>query len=429
MTPISANSTYSMRDNINLINYLLILYAFFTPISVKTSTVIFLCISALLLLQYDLKKRFLSTIQDRVVQAFLLFYFMHVLWTIGSDHLEYALYKLDDYKFILNIIIISMAFQKKFFEKILFGFTGGMFFSEIISYSMTLHLSVPLLNLTHSMHNIPFMEMHTPYSAALSITLGLVLYNLLTLSEGNTYKKLFYLLFFTSASINIFIIDSRIGYILYSISILTVLFYIYKNKFLKVISIATFLISFSYLIAYTFSDTFKDRSLQASNDISLLSENNLQTSLGARTGYWIYGLEIIKKNFFGGVGTNDHIVAVKEVIMNQEKNLLNASTLIYNINDNKNSSLHSEYLDMLTQFGVIGVIIFLNIFYQLAIYKQGSRYQKSLQILLVTTMLVLCIGSIIFRFDLLARVFILLSSITLHTFEERVLIIESTSTR
>jgi len=414
-------STYSLKryDNIHLLNILLIAYAFFTPISTKISTFILFSIEVLLLFQYDLKNRFMLTIKDKVIQAFLLFYLMHILWSIGNNFDKYAQFKLNDYQFIFGILVITMVFQKKYFDKILLGLISGVLFSELVSYSMALGIQPSFLHLTQGMGNVPFMEHYTPYSTILSISLGLILYNLITKENQTLYTKSIYLLFFTSASFNIFIISSRIGYALYAVSITTILLYLYRRQLKKILFFGMILLVSGYTLAYNFSPLFKDRIIQAYHDIQGLSDNNLHTSLGARTGYWIYGIESIKNHPFFGVGTNEHILTVKKIIIDQEACEQNKQALLGCIPNNENSSLHSEYLDILVQFGLIGLVVFLNIFYQLARYQQVDRNQKIIQIILITTILTLCIGSVIFRFDELARAFILLSAISLHSYEER----------
>lgn len=401
------------------LNYLLISYAFFIPISNKVSSLILISIAIFLLFSNELKSRLLTIIQDKIIQAFLLFYIMHFIWMLGTEHIDAAVFKVYHYKSILAIIIIAMTIQKKFITKILSSFTAGMLLSEVFSYSMALNIKIPFVPLKEGMGNVPFMQSYTQYGTVLSITLGLILYNLLTDKNSNIYKKVFLILFFISASLNIFIVASRIGYILYALSIFSVLLFVYKQEIRKVLLPSIILITLGYTFAYNFSDLFRSRTSALYHDVIAVPDGDFSTSNGARAGYYFYGIEIIKNNFMFGVGTGDHIAEIKKSILAQEKNQANKDNLLVNIWNYNCASLHSEYLDNTLQFGIIGLIVFLNIFYQLLSYNQIDNNRRVIQIILIVSMLFVSIGSIIFLAEGIVRVFIFLTAVSLYTYEER----------
>lgn len=419
---LSINNTINYIRSIvsmNLLNYLLILYAFFIPISNKAPSFILILIALLLLFTNEFKSRFTAIMKDKVVQAFMLFYLMHFIWMIGSEHMDAAIFKAYHYKSILSIIIIAMTIKKEFITKILTSFTAGMLVSELFSYAMALNLKIPLIHLREGMGNVPFMQSYTQYATVLSITLGLILYNLLTDKEANSFKRIFLKLFFISASFNIFIVASRIGYILYAISIFTVLFFIYRKQFKKILLPGLLLIALGYTLAYNFSDLFKERTAQLYHDVISIPAGDFSTSNGARAGYYFYGTEIIKNNIIFGVGAGDHIGEVKTLILRDEQNQSNKDNLLVNIWNYNCASLHSEYLDNTIQFGIIGLIVFLNIFYQLFSYTQIDNNRRIIQLLLIVSMLFVSVGSVVFLAEGIVRVFIFLSAISLYTYEER----------
>lgn len=419
---LSINNTINYIRSIvstNLLNYLLILYAFFIPISNKAPSFILILIALLLLFTNDFKSRFTAIIKDKVVQAFMLFYLIHFIWMIGSEHMDAAIFKAYHYKSIISVIIIAMTIKKEFITKILTSFTAGMLVSELFSYAMALNLKIPLVHLREGMGNVPFMQSYTQYATVLSITLGLILYNLLTDKEANIYKRIFLTLFFTSASFNIFIVASRIGYVLYAISIFTVLFFIYRKQFKKILLPGILLIALGYTLAYNFSGLFKERTTQLYHDVISIPDGDFSTSNGARAGYYFYGTEIIKNNIIFGVGAGDHIGEVKKLILRDEHNQSNKDNLLVNIWNYNCASLHSEYLDNTIQFGIIGLIVFLNIFYQLLSYTQIDNNRRVIQLLLIVSMLFVSVGSVVFLAEGIVRVFVFLSAISLYTYEER----------
>lgn len=415
------------QNLIVLANYFLITYAFFAPISNKTSGSILIIISVLLLFTSQIKERFLFVIKDKVIQSFILFYLLYLIWMIGSENTDMALFRLHDYKFIFGIIIIAMAVQKEFIGKILTGFMLGMFISELLSYAMSFQLRIPIVKLTEGMGSVPFMESYTDYATALSIALGVIFYNLLSKYTLTIYQKSFYLFFFFTASLNIFIVASRIGYLLYAVAILSVLIFMYKKQFVKILIAGTLLITFGYTLAYSVSDLFKQRTTALYHDAILLSNNDFSTSAGTRAGYYYYSIEIIKNNFLFGVGAGDHIPEIKQIILDQDPSQANIDNLFFNIRNGVNASLHSEFLDDITQFGIIGLLVFLNIFYQLLKYKQPDRDRKNLQIVLVTTIFILSTATNIFNSDFIARIFLFLSALSLMTFEERKMSVQNKS--
>lgn len=394
-------------------NYLLIVYAFFLPISHKISSIVMLFFALCVLLSGNLKERFKNIINDKIIIAFILFYLLHFIWMIGSEHLHFALLKLKEFKYLLYLIPIAMVLKKEFIQKILAGFVSAMFFSELVSYSMHFGITIPLIPLTANAMNVPFMEWHTQYSAILSITLGILLYQLLTNKDLNLYFKILYTGFFISASLNIFIIASRIGYSLYALSILTVLLIIYKQQLLKILLVGFFIILSGYITAYLSSDLFKSRVSEAISDIRMISEGNLATSLGARAGFHIYSYEVIKHHLLFGVGTADHISMVSQQVYSKELNPKNIEGILCNVRSGHNASLHSEYLDTVVQFGIVGLLIFLNIFYQIYRYPQSNDLLKMIQLLTISVMLFVSLGSVIFIHADIGKIFVLLIALTL----------------
>lgn len=396
-------------------NYLLIAYAFFLPISHKISSIIMIFITVCIFLSGNIQKRFLNVIKDKIIIAFAFLYFMHLIWMLGSEHLHIGFLKLKEFQYLLFPILIMMVLQKEFVQKIFSSFFLAMFFSELISYSMNIGITFPsFFHLTMNAVNVPFMESYTQYSTILSITLGIILYQILTNHTLNLYLKILYIVFFISASFNIFIIASRIGYLLYSISILTVLGYTYRKKFLKSALFGFCIVTIGYIAAYSSSTLFKMRTEQAINDIQRITKGELDSALGARYGLFIYSYEVIKNHLLFGVGTGDHIAEVSQQILLRETRPQNIEGIMCNIRSGHNASLHSEYLDTLVQFGLIGLFIFLNLFYQIYRYPQHDSFLKMIQFLMISIMLFVSIGSVIFIPAEVGKIFMLLTTLTLN---------------
>jgi O-antigen ligase len=400
-------------------NYLLIFYAFFLPISADASRTLFNMILLLFLLSGNIVEKLKYVLKDKVVQAFVLFYFMHIIWTIGSSHFDVAKVKMTDFRYILYIIIYVAVIRKDFIYHIFSGFMFGIFFSEIISYFMLMGIKFSFITYTGHGANVPFMSSFTQYSEVLSISMGILLYGIITLKQ-KWWVKFIYVLFFISASSNIFIIQSKLGYGLYTISILTATaMIIIKHKKYWMLPVFVGLIIGGYTLAYNLSSIFHERVNGFLNQTqSALENKNYATSTGTRMGYYDYGYDLFLENPIFGLGTGNHISAFLNYIDKVETDSKNLYSMKYSLQNGADASLHSEFLDIILQFGFIGLLIFLNIFYQLFRYPYDDHYMKVVQVIFIVILLAVSTVSLIFLYSKIGKIFTLLATLTLKVYHD-----------
>mgnify|MGYP000654546563 CR=1 FL=1 len=164
---------------------------------------------------------------------------------------------------------------------------------------------------------VPFFLTYTQYVLLLSTSLGLILYKLLT-SQISITQKSIYSIFFIISSINIFMMQSKLGYLLYIFSIITTILFIskkhltYKNTIATVITV---LITIS--IAFHYSTNFKNKLVNMkAQTYDAFVHNKYSGATGIRLGIHAFSLPIIKENFLFGIGTMNHIEAIKLEIDN-----------------------------------------------------------------------------------------------------------------
>lgn len=401
-------------------NYLLILYAFLLPVAPKAASKVFIGIAVLMLFSGGLKEKFFRSLKHPVVLSFILFYLMHALWMFGSEHISTALFKLKEFKYLLYVLVITMILQKGFVSKILGGFISGMLFSEIISYGLLFQLPlaqifeyIPIITLNSFYSNVPFMLNYTTYTICLSFAMSIILYRLLTHQTKNIYAIVLLSLFTISATVNIFLVESRLGYILYAFNILFTLLFVFRRQLLKILPITLLIISAGYLLAFNYSPFFKNRTIAMLNDAKHSWNGTYTTPGGKRVGYYVYGWEIVKQNPIFGVGTGDHISEVKNIINEVELVNSNKIALHENFNSGDNASFDSEYLDTIIQFGMIGIVLFLNIVFQIIRYPQKDIELKFIQSLVAISMLFIAGPSLIFIQSEVGKTIVLLVSLTL----------------
>ncbi|MBL4706831.1 MAG: O-antigen ligase family protein [Flavobacteriales bacterium] len=261
------------------------------------------------------------------------------------------------------------------------------------------------------------MSSYTQYSTVLAISMGILLYSIVTIKQ-NIFLKLLYILFFISASSNIFIIQSKLGYGLCALSIIIVsILVILKHKKYWMIPVSLGLIIGGYFLAYNLSGTFHQRVNGFFNETTVaIEKQNYHTSTGTRVGFNKYGYELFKENSLFGVGTGDHISEFLSYILEEEKNKANYDCMKRNLDSGKSGSLHSEFLDNSLQFGIIGLLVFFNIFYQLVKYPNKDHYLKVVQILFVIILLAVSSVSVIFIYSKIGKIFTLLAAITLKLY-------------
>jgi O-antigen ligase len=144
------------------------------------------------------------------------------------------------------------------------------------------------------------------------------------------------------------------------------------------------MISFVLFSAYNLSPNFKNRTYAMKSDITKVIDNsNYNTSVGARIGFWIVAKEILKDNLLFGVGIANNINKKNEYITsNNLENFSYIKTLVH---------FHNNFLEIITQFGIIGLTLFTYLFYLIAKIKIED---KTIYILKISTLCIFFLGSL-----------------------------------
>ena len=378
-------NTKATQDTLTLyMNYLAVTYAFVLPITWKGKSTIFIFI----LLLFFTRRNFLYYLKDSfnnpIIQAFLLYLLVHFLWLFGTDNFDQAKKMIDYAKYAIIPLIFLTFLTKEFSYKVIAGFASGVFISEIISYLVRFQILPQKLDLfTKNLYTIsnindptPFLY-HSQYAVTLSIVVTFFIMQLL--NKNSTLKiRLISTVFITTATINLSLIGGRSGYLSYLVLIITIVFLKFKKRALLplIISIIT-IISIS-CTAYTFSPTFKLRIINSVENLQELNENiyNFNSSLGVRIAFWYYGSKVIQNNVFLGVGTGDQMDEVKSLIPSSKTYITH------------HPHLHSVYLSQLVQFGIVGLLVYLNIFFQIFRYNYRDTHAKEIAIIISVGILI-----------------------------------------
>jgi O-antigen ligase len=365
-------------------NYLAVTYALFLPISWQARSTIFVVILFLFLIRRNYIYYIKLSFANPIVKAFLFYVLIHFIWLLGTDNFAHAkkMIKLAEYAIIPFIFLTFLT--KEFGYKVITAFISSVLFSEILSYLIKFHFLPPQLTLyDHTIYKAvaihdpsPYL-LHMHYTVTLSIVIAILTLHLFS-SKYSLKSKILSTIFIATATINLTLIAGRSGYVSYVVLLFTIVLIKFKQKvFLPLVGTIIFISMVAYG-AYSYSKTFKDRIDYSINNIESMYNNPtaFDSSLGIRVGLWHYSIEAVKDDLIFGLGTGDQMDAVR-ALMPQQHQLLKTM-----------HHLHNQYIEMLTQFGIIGLLVFLNIFYQIFTYKQTEKENKEIMILVTMAVMI-----------------------------------------
>jgi len=260
-------------------------------------------------------------------------------------------------------------------QKYISAFLLAMTFSEICSYLIWFELISPFKKATVG-NPTPFVN-HISYNPLLAFAIYLLMYEFLIDKTLSVIRRYTYLFFAISMSINMFITGGRAGHVMY-FSMLTILvFQYFQGRRIAAFFTTLIIIPAVFISAYQLSPIFKQRTESAVHTVvdylEKEGENNsiaeaktelknskpviearfriVGTGLGQRMTFAINSWEIFKNNPLFGVGTGDFPSEYKA--MSQ----VNTPSIPNTVNP------HNMYSLEAVQFGLLGIVGFLAIFY------------------------------------------------------------------
>ncbi len=355
------------------IYYLSIVYAFIIPLSRAGIVGISALLILLWILEGEWKEKLLKLKKCRVFWAFVVFIAYNFLSLIWTNEKELALVYIRKYWYFLPIFVIFTSFPKDKANYLLTAFLSGMLISELLSYGILFEL----WELRHGTPDnpTPFMN-HLDYSIFLAFTSVTLLIKILYSQTAK--ERLFISIFFITVTANLFITNGRSGQLALLIAVPTTLFLYYNRSAIKSMFIGGLTVISMLILPNILSDTFQNRVGEAVNDLNeALTNKNYQYSWGMRIGAWEVAGEIVTTDPILGVGVEDNIVKLREIVDRVE--------YLKPIQDF--GHYHNQYLEIATSLGLLGLIIFLNIFWQLYKIDLKNRELHILKIAFLTIFL------------------------------------------
>lgn len=367
------NLTIAKLKNISAnqaINYLFVLYALAVPIS-KALIIFSTILMAIIWFFSDNLKQKLNFLKSNTTLLFLLAFVVVSLFSLlwSSDPVGGLVY-IRKYWYFLIIPIVATTIEKKYLEFAISAFLVGMFISELLSYAIFFELIE--WKETTPQDPSPFMN-HIQYSMFLAFT-SLLLLNRYFFHES-TKLKILYLIFFITATSNLFINGGRTGQIAFLISIFLVTLFHIKNKFTAIVGTVVIIIT-TLFMAYNFSPNFKYRAAVGIEDFQkMVEEENYCTSLGLRVGALKIGSEIFLDNPLFGIGVTNDMNTAHEYISRHTSHMKCVETM---------PTFHNCFMQVAVDLGIFGLFLYLIIFYSLVKLKIQEKEYKNLIIIFIS---------------------------------------------
>ena len=355
----------------DFINYLILLFAFCISFPIEIIRPIAIIMIILWLTDKTTYPELPKLELFSLFGIFITFCILSYTWSDATTKEAFSYIK--RYWYFFPAFIIFKYLKKENFDITISLFLSGIFVSEILSYGNLFGFwKVGLGSITDP---TVFMQ-HTLYGVFLSLTSLFLLFKIL----NEKINKFWYinLFFFVTITANIFVNSGRTGYFVFILSIITIIFF--KNiknikNMIKQFFIGLFFILMLILVAYNFSNNFKNRIHAIETDITKVLNNNYNSSIGARIGFWIITKDILKENFLLGVGIANHNNIKKDIIENKYSNSKDYVKKLVHFHN-----MHLEYLSM---YGAIGYLIFLSILISILSININDKSINNLKIILV----------------------------------------------
>jgi O-antigen ligase len=407
---ISTYSSFQQRHRQKMetyANHLIILIGFFLPFSESARSSATFILWILFLLRGNYMLHIKSALENNIVRAFVLFFLLHLVWVLFSDDFALSFTYFRETKYFLLSLLIITFLREEYVPRFFSAFILGMLLSELVSYGVFLHILTPPIPFgrpfTTPEDPTPFFH-HMVYGYLLAFAAALLLQRFFLTDTLRT--RFFYALFFLSVTANVFVNAGRTGYVLYFVAVSVVLFLRYKTYWKRILLINLVFMLGVTALAYHFSPTAKLRMDQTAHALTrIVTEGDLQSSIGARVSMVLHGWELLMQQPFTGYGTGMAIVAARDYA--QEKNDTKMYDLLMSVPKHDN-----QFIDTLLQFGFVGLFFLLNIFYQLARPGQTDPSLRTIGLTLFFLSAAYAFEATLFGTGPVAEIFVIIATVT-----------------
>lgn len=344
-------------------NHLMVIFCFGAPYLKEVRRPSLFLLLILFLMRGHYVRHLAASLRDPVILAFSLYFALHVIWLLGSDDLRYGIKIVHVADYLLYPLLFSTLIDRRFIPRMMgalaLGLAVGVFWGLGIYFGI-----LPPHPHGIAPWGVPSSPSPVtnplPWAFMLSVSAVLfVLYMLKFREQPLLMLPLAMMTIFTL--LTLFINPQRTGWIL-GVVLLFVMILMKSDK-RRLWHAAVYLLAAGSLalLAYQENSVFRQHVEASISELHALFDNGqFSGSIGWRAGVVKYGIEAAKGHWLLGHGTGDHIKPIKQAWLQSEPDPeLDVDFL---------GHPHQEFIGALVQFGIVGVLLFLNIIFQLARY-------------------------------------------------------------
>jgi len=387
------------------INIVALGYALVLPVSRAGISFLTIVLMLLWFLEGGFKNKLAKLSKNKIILTLFVFLIFNLISTLWTENIIETLDYVKKYWYFFPILIFYTSLSKEYLPKVLTAFILGMFASELIAYGVFFEL----WQFKHATPDnpSPFMH-HIEYSVFLAFTALMLLSRLF--NEGDIKTKLTYFLFFTTISGNLFLTAGRTGRIAFVLGLFVLAMMSFKNKF-KAIGTFTLISVVVLTVAFNMSCTFKERVLTAHSSLTnVVNAQNYCSSWGSRVGACVVAKDIIKENPLLGAGIMDNMKELHFLIDTKYPEMKCIQSNLMH--------MHNQYVQVFTELGLIGFIIFIAIFYQVGRLKIGAQEYSNMKYIYLTVLLFSFVSEVIFHRQFSMALFALITGLLLVQYRE-----------
>ena len=373
-----------MFKNVNLdktFQFLLIILAFLMPLTVFGGNLIIVIICFLWLFSGNYKSKFNQIINNKLMIASILFFFIHVVGLIWTEDLSWGLHIVHKMWYFIGLFpILYTIVRKDYISHYISAFLLAISITEVCSYLVWLEIIEPFKNATVE-NPTPFMS-HISYNPILAFAIYLVLHEIFFNKKITNFVFSLYSFFAISMIFNMFITGGRAGQVAFFAMLVVLIIQILDKQRIKSLITIFIVIPGIFFTAYQTSNLFQQRVDLAYNE-ALTYHSGSNNSIGYRITFALNSWEVIKANPIIGVGTGDFPVEYKK------NNQIRTPIMHQMLPDTNNP--HNMFILILVELGVIGLISMLSIFYyQIKLsFNSSNRFIRDVGITLPLLFLVI----------------------------------------
>ena len=323
----------------NTRNLVLLLLGFTFPLSVALSNILVVLLAVLILVDGNFSEKIQKINSSKWMKSVLVLWGMYIIYFFLFESFSdtFRIIKIISLLLFLTIFYTS-SFSEKTIQKSVFAFLISMFLSSVIAIAE----NYEIINLNPNWTISAFLK-YTDHNVFLAFSLIISFYSLFAIKLENKYRDI--ILFFIPVYLfSLFTEGGKSGQLVFLFSVILFLIFLFKKKW-KLLLLSLISVFVFSAIIYNTSDIVKNR-------FNYEAKNILQNRKSDRNILLKETIILIKKNPIFGYGTGSFTDEFGSVNEETQK-----------VVNSQHKTPHNNYLYVWFELGILGLIVFLSIFY------------------------------------------------------------------